>query len=277
MTDQELIGVHSDIPNEDYHSGPGISSSVVKSMGKSPAYCWANNLDPERTRSTNPAFILGTQTHTAILEPEKFWDENIMSPDADKRTKAGKAIWADFYENQGSRVEIKPEAYEQMLKMHEAVYAHPVAGDMLRGDLDIEESGYWLDERTGLLCKYRPDARSDEYVIDVKTAQDGSLDGFSRSCANFGYFNSASWYLDGEAACRGVDHKRFIWIVVEKTHPFQVSVYYACPLSLELASRQNAHWLRQLALCIESGVWNSYNDNEMMELSLPAWELKKLN
>ena len=267
----------TDLPNEQYHAGEGISSSVVKAMGKSPAFCWHNNINPDRTRDTSPNLIFGTQMHTMALEPELFWDENIMAPTVDKRTKAGKAEWQAFYDSQNGKVAVTPKDWDILSGMHDALYAHPAASDILLDTtLEVETSGYWEDPDTGLLCKYRPDARNNQMVIDYKTAVDASYEGFSRAMGNFGYHNSAAWYLEGEMHCRGIEHERFIFIVQEKVEPYQVAVYWIDPLSIELGRRQNRLWLRRLARCMAEDKWPGLNDEQAMEISLPQWKLREL-
>ena len=71
--------------NEVYHQSKAISSSALKTIYKKSVYHYLN-----QAPRYGGALQLGSAIHTAVLEPEKFYDEYYISPKIDKRTKAGK-------------------------------------------------------------------------------------------------------------------------------------------------------------------------------------------
>ena len=79
--------------NEDYHADTSaISASGLKLFMRSPAHYYATYLDPNRIeRSPTPAMRVGTATHCAILEPERFSAEYIALPEGLDRRKEGEA------------------------------------------------------------------------------------------------------------------------------------------------------------------------------------------
>src|SRR5882757_7827890 len=46
--------------------------------------------------SPSEAMEFGTAFHMAVLEQERFVDEYIVPPECDRRTREGKATWAEF-------------------------------------------------------------------------------------------------------------------------------------------------------------------------------------
>ena len=86
--------VYGGIGNEEYHKGPGLSSSDLKLLARSPLhYKTAKAFHPEETN----AMRLGTAVHCAILEPDRIDVEYVLAPEGiDRRTKAGKAQWAEL-------------------------------------------------------------------------------------------------------------------------------------------------------------------------------------
>ena len=63
-------GIYDGCPDTDYHSAPGVSSSILKEMGRSPAHCRAKR-DGDRDKRTK-ALDTGIILHCAVLEPERF-------------------------------------------------------------------------------------------------------------------------------------------------------------------------------------------------------------
>src|SRR5690349_3941280 len=76
------------VPMDLYHAGPGISSTGIKEILKSPAHYKAYLEGQEDT----DAFRLGRLVHMRLLEPEAYVDSVVISPQVDARTKEGKAI-----------------------------------------------------------------------------------------------------------------------------------------------------------------------------------------
>ncbi|WP_010597300.1 PD-(D/E)XK nuclease-like domain-containing protein [Rickettsiella massiliensis] len=63
--------------------------------------------------------------------------------------------------------------------MAESLHQNKVALKLI-ADAQIEQSLYWKDPNTGILCKCRPDILRSSLVADLKTAQDGSAWSFSK-------------------------------------------------------------------------------------------------
>ena len=62
-------GVYLNMPAEQYHADPSLSSSGIKAMGASPLTYWHQYLDPNREdESSTPAKVLGRAIHKIVLE-----------------------------------------------------------------------------------------------------------------------------------------------------------------------------------------------------------------
>jgi exodeoxyribonuclease VIII len=81
----------------------------------------------------------------------------------------------------------------------DAVNAHPAASQLLAG-AERELSLFWTDARYHVPCKARYDARNHGLVMDLKTTQDASPEGFARQAANLLYHCQAAHYFSGEHA-----------------------------------------------------------------------------
>lgn len=115
----DLIGWHSDMSNEDYHSGPGVSKSSLDLIHKSIAHLQNRSL----VRIETPAMVLGTAVHTAILEPHLWPDGYLRGPDADRRAKEWKEAQeeADRY----GLILMKRDDFDKVDMMAASVASHP--------------------------------------------------------------------------------------------------------------------------------------------------------
>lgn len=257
--------------NAEYHNTPAISKSDLDLIAKSPMHY---KLSKENKPDQTAAMLLGSVTHKLVLEPEKFADEYIVAPDVDKRTKEGKAKWAEFISEVDNLTVIDSEMYEQAKAIATAVYNHPVAAKLLQGG-QAELSYFWLDN--DIECKCRPDYLREDIktVIDFKTTQCSSPEEFTKSAYNYRYHVQAAWYLNGLKAC-DVDVENFIFIAVETKPPYPVVVYVADELMIKLGRIEAAENLETYRKCLASDIWYGYEETpKVHSLSLPDWVARK--
>lgn len=185
-------------------------------------------------------------------------------------------VLAEWTENNPGRIVLTPETWDQLHAMANAVHSHPAAGALLTGcPGEAEKSVYWIDAATGVLCRCRPDWwRDDNVIVDLKTTEDASPEGFAKSMANYRYDVQAAYYLDGVQAATRKRPKAFVFIAVEKKPPYGVGVYVLDSDSLELGRAQYQHDLRIYAECVRTGEWPGYGD-KIQTISLPAWHANK--
>jgi hypothetical protein len=254
----------------DYHAMPGASASRLKQLQRSAAhmkYAMDNPQEPTQ------AMVIGTATHSAILEPVLFVKEWGRLPEGDGRSKAVKQAKAELISEFGADHILKPDAYDNILAMRDSVFGNALALDLLDG-ADTETSHYWT--QNGVACKARIDAlpREDspwsDCVVDIKTTANGSPEEFRRSCFNFSYHLQARHYLSA------AERDRFIFIVVERDAPHCVAIYELDEAALELGRQDREFLLGQWALCEAEqaaggpDAWPGF-PIEIQELSLPSW------
>lgn len=270
LTLADLEGaVHSDISMADYHNGPGVSSSGIKQLLRSPLH-YAKRAEFQQT----PALLIGSAAHVRILEPELYPSQYAVWDGPDKRTKAGKDAWAAFQEEHDGKEILTADQSAQVEAMAEAVFAHPAA--KLLTDGAREQSVYWRDKDSGVLCKCRPDyLRADGTIIDLKTAISAERDAFQRAAFNFGYHTSGDFYLEGVREVLGVADAPFVFLVVEKEPPYAVAVYVLSADQANLGRRQWRRGLEIYAECERTGQWPGY-PTAIEPLGLPAWAARQL-
>lgn len=189
-------------------------------------------------------------------------------------------LWSDvlaqWMQNNGERTVLSEEQWTQLHAMRDAVMAHPAAGALLKGcPGKAEQSVYWIDPETGVLCRCRPDWwRDDDLLVDLKTTEDASPEGFAKSIANWRYDVQDAYYQDGVKLATGRTPRGFVFIAVEKKPPYAVAVYRLDDESRDLGRAQYRADLNRYAECMTSGNWPGYS-GRIEPISVPAWHANK--
>lgn len=205
-------------------------------------------------------------------------------------------LWADikaeWMANNGHRIVLEPEQWDQLHAMRDAVMAHPAARALMTAvPGKAEQSVYWIDEATGELCRCRPDFwRADGVVVDLKTCEDASLDGFSKSIGGWRYHVQHPFYLDGVNAALKQSRapawlkakvvKAFVFLAVEKTacvvngQAKGVAVYVLDADSVALGRAEYKRDLATYSECKRSGFWPGYGD-KIQNITVPKWLLAR--
>ena len=196
-------------------------------------------------------------------------------------------LWSDVLEewqrNNGERIVLSEDAWNQLHAMRDAVMAHPAA--------------------YGVLTKGK------NVVVDLKTTDDASLEGFAKSIANWRYDVQHPYYLDGlkEAIRQGnctppvdgtaelsaywIDEEtgvlcrcrpdfwrgnpnNFVFIAVEKKPPYAVGVYVLDSESVDAGRAVYRADLNTYAACQKSGEWPGYGD-KIQTINVPGWHANK--
>lgn len=185
-------------------------------------------------------------------------------------------VLAEWTENNPGRIVLSPEVWEQLHAMAAAVHSHPAAGALLTSvPGEAEKSVYWNDPTTGVLCRCRPDWwREDDVLVDLKTTDDASPEGFAKSMANWRYDVQDPFYTDGVKIATGRNVKAFVFIAVEKKPPYAVGVYVLDSASREIGRATYQHDLKVYAECLANDNWPGYGD-KIQTINMPTWHANK--
>jgi len=270
--------------NEEYHSNTThISKSGLDQIRKSPAHYWDKYLNPDRP-ANNPteAMIFGTAVHSAILEPDSFRDNYAFIDDTEKflelkskgvksprQTNAYKEWLAGEQMENAGKLIISQDDFNDILKIRDKALSNHIVKKLLSNGI-AEQSFFFNDEMTGAPCKARPDWYSNVgFIMDIKTTEDASKDGFARSVMKYRYHVQAPFYLDAMRACGG-EPRGFTFVAIEKTRPFNMSILTVPAEILAFGRRVYREDLSIYTACLEAGEWPGYPDNAE-ELILPPW------
>lgn len=249
----------------DYHLHPAIGSTQLKTILKS-----LGRFRYEQTKERRPtkAMNFGSAFHFAVLEPKRFKAEVVEMP-----TFSGKGMYAAkdewLTENDGKLI-ISADEMTDCKEMLKSISKHPIASSLLVGGVP-ELSYFWTDKETGIECKARPDyKRNAGALVDIKTTDDASLEGFSRSVLNYGYHLSASFYLEGVNQVLGQQFEQFIIIAVEKEPPYALQCFEVDFGTLEKGRELFRRALNKLKVAKDSDHFPNYPE-EITPLNIPTY------
>lgn len=270
---------NSELSNEDYHKTfNAISSSGIKTFLDSP-YTYINEVTDRQNgivKKETASMRFGTIAHLMILEPEKFRQKFIVKPNfGDQRkpeNKASKLAWeADVPPD--SIVFNDSDEFDDFLGVVEAIANHSKAKDIFKEGI-TEISGFFRHDKTGLLCRIRPDfisTRKDlSMFLDLKTARSSSYRGFQKAIWEYRYDIQLAMYREGIKAITGSYPQHSGWVVVENKKPYEVAIYTASESTLSIGEMWLNHALDKLKMCIESGNFPQ-RQTQIEVMSLPKY------
>ena len=222
----------SDMPFEDYLSASGfIHSSDIKLFGQS-----MNHYKTRNEQEPSDGLRLGTGGHTIMLEFNKFNERHLVMPKIDARTKAGKAqklLIEEQAHNEGKTI-LTQDEFLQINRWRDNIHNDEIVSDLFLKNLGENEVSGFFKHPIGVKGCFRADKLLIErdLCIDLKFMLSGSPQSFMHSIKKYRYDIQASWYIDGLKAITGRKFD-FIFIVCEKSRPFNVQCYRLDDESLE--------------------------------------------
>lgn len=261
-------GIYTELSNEAYHSGPGISKSNLDAIHRSPAHFLASfDIHEEPTK----ALSMGTAVHTAVLEPERFKVDFVIPPSFNRRTKDGKTAAEEWERENCGKTPISVEDMAIVTAMRESVMNNPIAAKLV--EMTQHETSVFA-KFDDVLCKCRPDGwqKDKGILIDLKTTEDASPEGFAKACARYRYYVQDTFYRTVVSSLLNTDADKlsFVFVAVEKKPPFAVALYSLDDLAKLQGWVEIREDLRNFREAVESHQWRGYSP-KIETLSLPRW------
>jgi len=213
----KLIENHNLTHHNYYQDTEYVSNSMLSNLtGKSPEYF---RFAMDNPQPSTPAMKFGSAIHMNVLQPEEFNKNYAVAPKFDKRTKQGKADYAEFVKKNTFKTVISEQDFELMEQMTSKLMRDSDAKALLSKGLK-EHIIAWENEEYNVKCRgmldiYRP---SCQMIIDLKTTQDSSYNGFASSVRKFKYYKQAAFYMDAVRA------QEFYIVAIEKSPPFSINI-----------------------------------------------------
>ena len=259
----------------DYSTLPGQSITLLKEMLKSAKHY---RYRQRHQKAWSSAMSLGTTSHTAVLEPERFLKDYAIwkTTDSEGKTKQrrGKG-WEDFQAQNAGKLIVKDDEYEEAISLRDAVRKDEVAMKYLAMG-EPEVALQWTDVDTGILCRGRIDwltKINGEYcIVDLKTTRNADPVLFSRDCCKLGYHLQLAFYADAVELATG-EFPRCVVIAVESFPPYDVVTYIVPDEVLDVGRVVYKELLDKLKTCQETNEWPGQGAMMERTLTLPAWAM----
>ena len=240
--------LNKDLSHSNYYNDTDyVSNSMLNTISVSPEYFRFRQDNPQP--ATAP-MKLGSAIHMNVLQPEEFNKHYAVSPKFDKRTKVGKEAYAEFSKKHMFKDVISESDYHIIEQITMKLMKDKTVKSLLQQG-EPEKIIQWHNEYYNVRCKgmldyYREGA---DMIIDLKTTQDASYNGFMRSVKKYKYHKQAAFYLDAVKA------QRFFIIAVEKTPPFTINVFELGDDMIDEGRDMYNHEIEVYKYCVENDYW----------------------
>jgi hypothetical protein len=261
---------------DEYHADPVAGGSLSSTGARRllPPSCPAKfRWEQDHGAPPKRHFDLGHAAHQLVLGDA---GAEIVVIDADSyRTKAAQADRDDAYE--AGAIPLLPAEHDQVKAMAASVLAHPIASRLFNPQRGRPEVALiWRDHSTGIWRRARfdwlPDAGPGRLIIpDLKTCASADPDALSKAVAQHGYHQQSAWYRDGAIALGlGGEDTAFVFVCVEKTPPYVVTVIELDHVAMRIGAARNRRALSIYEHCSTTGHWPPYSE-DIEQISLPVW------
>lgn len=256
--------------NYNYHKDTSrISASMIKlAESSSLAHVHHRYFSGEEVEETE-ALSFGRMFHASILEQEVFDDQFVVIPAGiDRRTKAGKELWADIQASGKTAIREKDFEVAQAMSSKLLKELEKNGIDIRKGEF---EKPFLID---GARCKtdiiiVDDDAKKIQ-IVDPKTCADASPFKFERDAYWLGYHIQAAWYISIIKTFYPDYEIEFIFACVEKKAPFVAQVYKASKQFIKAGESVCYEQSINIRQAMTEDIWPGYFDG-MGVLELPEW------
>lgn len=265
------------VSSQNYHADTTrFSRSMLEDFRRWRPLFYQRYLAPECERlpkRESEALAFGSAVHERVFDyPEDFWEKRgAIAPKVDRRTKEGKALWAEFQAASSGRLVLSSEDAAVIEGIYESVMRNPMIRDRIVLPHEREAAFAWEWPGCSLPLKTMFDwihlgfdaHGSRGLILDLKTAESIDPGRFSGSIVRYGYHRQVAFYRRCAEVELGLSPEtmRFLFIAVEKEPPYACVVYELDDAAVVRGEREVEVALWDLERCLESGDFSDPLEN----------------
>ena len=240
-----------------------LSYSSIKEFAKSPKHYIHYVL---AKRESNKAMDLGSLLHCLIMYPSKFNDQFIISPNVDRRTKDGKAIWEDFVGGSFGKTIISEDELSEATQITDSVMSNwKIKTTVTECNTFEQEFAFNIQ---GLPFRGFVDGIKDgEYIIEIKTMNDASPSNITREFFNRKYHIQAGLY--------NLVHKLPVkYLIVETKAPYNYMLVDATDAYIKKGQEELMELTEKFVTCMDLDAFNAgygFMESKEFLIDLPSW------
>lgn len=212
----------------------------------------------------------GSLVDCLITEPEKFERRYVVAPKCDRRTKAGKALWAEAQEEAAAKcAQVIPEEWLFNAKaIASKLRNDPVASVYLQGK--GQEPHFWTDKEHEIECRYLPDIEDPEngMLIDLKKTKSANPKHFAKQAYSLGYDIQVAHYREGYRDRYGEYPRQIVLLSYEWDFPHNWSANIITEALIDEGCRRREEAMCTLKQCRGVNEWPSWGVHVM---DVPGW------
>ncbi|QDP63909.1 MAG: putative exodeoxyribonuclease 8 [Prokaryotic dsDNA virus sp.] len=266
---------------------PSISKTGLDQVNKSPALYYHKTV-LGNDRSDSRPLIFGQAFHAAVLEPLVFEDNYAVMPAElaamDKRRKEGKQALADWKAEQIgpnglAKIVLTKAEGDAIAGMTAGIFANPCARSLIQRAAIVEKAFYHQHEKyENVKVRCKPDLiTSDGVVCDLKSTAASLVDWHVKAAEPYRYDVQDAFYSDVLRSC-GQEVSDFLFIVVEKTAPYDCAVFGLTDYDRQRAQTEVDVDIAVYSACLAAGEWPAAfgGQEKPLRRSLPGWRAERM-
>ncbi len=279
-------GIHYGVNPAAYHALDACSSSRLRDLGRSPAYCdWRRHNPSKDTEAT----ISGSLVHARVLEPARVSERFALAGTCAAMTGKGVpcanigslVAGSNWYcrvrghapHEAGEPADIGlsvvgPDAWTAAETMASRLMGHPFWQALENPQMEV--SVVWDDD--GFPCRARADCiarlRGESVLIDVKVCRQAAQSVYPRQAISLWHPQQLAWYASAFAAFGVIFDRRYI-LAVHPEPPHEVTAYLMGEDLNEWAGRVVEARYELYSECVRLDAWDAGPSE--IEVGLPPW------
>jgi hypothetical protein len=252
--------------SKDYHAGPGLSSTGVKNLLKSPAHFKLKDKPTD-------AMEFGTALHLAVLDREAFDATKDVFDGASRQSKA----W-DQHEAKAVAEGRLPILAKELIKI-EAIcnsFAKSRTWAGLVRNSEREIAAFVQEEGAAARKSMADVINAEGFISDIKTTSMSLADptAFWRAIHDFGYHISGAYYLDVWSRALAAKLTTFIIAAAETNPPYGIRFYPLSERMLDIGRREMQRGVARYETCLDENRWECYEDR-FEDIEFPSFILQR--
>lgn len=256
---------------DDYYKDFGrISNSMLSLLKRSPELYHRKYIAGIDDEEKSDAFAIGSLVHCMVLEKDNLDERYAVCPKVDRRTKEGKATYAQFAAASEGKEVVDQETFDEACLMAASIERHEVVKPLLAAPRFTE---YAINFEIGNQpTKSRLDLglADGSVILDIKTTKDVTPDEFARSVVAYGYHRQAAFYKEAVRQHFGTT-PRFIFACVQSSFPYLTGCYELDDAAIDIGWIEIQGLLEELQQRHAANDWSSEFTKGINVLSLPRW------
>lgn len=240
-----------------------LSYSSLKEFAKSPRH-YVEYL--RREKKPTAAMTFGSLIHCLLLQPTEFNNQFAVMSNIDRRTKDGKAAYEAFLISAEGKEVITEDQYDEANNLVNRVVSEGHIADAIKNCNRFEHE--WKADINGLPFRGFFDGEADDYILEVKTANDASPKTIINDFYNRQYHIQAGLYSH-------VANKPVKYLIIETTAPFNVVLADVDYAFIDYGMKEAVKHINSFKVCLENNMFEMGYEFHMDEghftIGLPAW------